>query len=132
MRKTENRSLEIRLLHIGIWLAVAGSILTWLLFDLLHALSFLGGGLLAGLSLSWLRAVLNPVFLQDRKAPKWRILAGFLLRLLLIPLCLYAMIRFLFFSVPAAVAGFAVTHCSILVEGILEIISGSTHNARAK
>ena len=132
MNSPERRSLEIRVMHIGGWLAAAGTLLTWLFYDLRQALSFLGGGLLAGLSMLWLRAVLNAAFLQERNAHKWRILAGFLLRLLLIPLCLYAMIRFLFLSVPAAVAGFAAIHCSILVEGILEILSGSTHNARAK
>ncbi len=132
MNLFQRRKLEIRLLHIGASLAAAGALLTWLFFDLRHMLSFLGGSLLGGLSILWLRGVLNAAFLQERRAPKWRVLVGFLLRLLLIPLCLYAMIRFLFLSVPAAVAGFAVIHGAILVEGILEILSGSTHDARAK
>jgi hypothetical protein len=129
---SENRKLETRLVHIAAWLAAAGGVLTWFFFDARHALSFFAGSLLAGVSILWLRRVLDSAFLQERKAPKGRVLAGFLLRLLLIPLCLYAMIRFLFLSVPAAVAGFAVIHGCILVEGILEIISGSAHNARAK
>lgn len=132
MSESEHRKLETRLIHIGTWLAAAGGVLTWFFFDLCHALSFLGGSFLAGISILWLRGVLNAALLQERKAPKWRVLTGFLLRLMLIPLCLYAMIRFLFLSVPAAVAGFAVVHGSILVEGILEILGGSTHNARAK
>jgi hypothetical protein len=36
------------------------------------------------------------------------------------------MIRFLFLSIPAAVAGFALFNCSIFVEGILEALKGSS------
>jgi hypothetical protein len=54
-----------------------------------------------------------------------RVLAGFICRLLLIPLCLYAMMRFLFLDVIAAVAGFALFVCSVFVEGILEAFGSS-------
>ena len=133
MINPENRGLEHRLLKIAAWLVAAGSILTVLLFGVRQAASFACGGALAGISIFWLRGGLNAVVLQDHKASKRRVLAGFALRLLLIPLGLYVMIRFLFLGVAAAVAGFAACHCSIFVEGILEALdSGSGNNARAK
>jgi hypothetical protein len=125
--------IELRLLGFAILLVMCGAAATWAIFDLSRGLSFLAGGVLGGLSLAWLRKGLVLIFLEDQKTSRRRILAGFLLRLLLIPLFLYAMIRFLFVSVPAVVAGFAVIHFSVLVEGILEAFSHSPkRHARAK
>jgi hypothetical protein len=119
-------NLERRLAVISSILLASGSLLVWLLFDLTRAVSFLAGGVLGGLTLFWLQQTVTAMFRHDPKHSKFRMLAGFFLRLLLIPLCLYAMIRFLFLSLPAAVAGFAVFHCSVFIEGILEAIgSGS-------
>ena len=114
------RDLERRLFHISAWLLLIGGIATLAVSDLNRSVSFVTGGLLGGASLAWLRRGLGAIFSEDQKTSKRRVLAGFLLRLLLIPLCLYAMIRFLFLNVPAAVAGFAVFSCSVLVEGVLE------------
>jgi hypothetical protein len=113
-------NLERRLAVISSVLLVSGGLASWLLFDLPRAISFLAGGVLAGVSLLWLHRAVDGMFSRDPKQSKFRMLAGFFLRLLLIPLCLYAMIRFLFLSLPAAVAGFAVFHCSVFIEGILE------------
>jgi hypothetical protein len=133
VNNSSSRLLERRIFHLGIWLVAGGSLVTWLLFGRLHALSLLVGGALAALNLAWLRATVNAVVLNDQKTSKRRILAGFFLRLLLIPLCLYAMIRFLFWSVPAAVAGFALFHCSIFLEAILETLGHSPEkHERAK
>ena len=127
------RDLERRLLFIGACLLLMGAAAILIFTDLRRTLSFVAGGLLGGTSLTWLRKGLGAIFAQDRKAAKRRVLAGFLLRLLLIPLCLYAMIRFLFLSVPAAVAGFAVLHFSVLIEGIREAFSNSSKkHARAE
>lgn len=129
----ENRQLETRLFKIAASLVAAGGILTGLIFGMRQAASFLCGGALAGINVLWLRGVLNALVLQDPKASKRRVLVGFALRLLLIPLGLYVMIRFLFLGVAAAVAGFAACHCSIFVEGILEALdNGSGNDARAK
>jgi hypothetical protein len=131
--RTESGKIERRLLFISLWLSILGAILTGLLFDASRGLSFLCGSALAIGSVLWLRDGLNAVMLQDQKAVKQRALAGFLLRLLLIPLCLYAMIRFLFLSAAAAALGFAVTHCSIFVEGLLEALNcGPGSDARTK
>jgi hypothetical protein len=100
-------------------LLLAGALACWALISLRIAGSFLAGGALAGLNLAWLHRSVRAV-LCGAKAPKRRILIEFFCRVLLIPLGLYAMIRFLFLSVPAAVAGFAVFSCSVLIEGILE------------
>jgi hypothetical protein len=75
------------------------------------------------LNLFWLRKAVNSIVFYDPKGSKRRILAGYFFRLLLIPLCLYAMIRFLFLGVLALVAGFAAYNFSILVEGILEALN---------
>ncbi len=127
------RELERRLLIIGAWLVSGGSLATWAIWGFGPGLSFVAGGVLGGVSLTWLRRGLGTLFARDQKTTKRMVLAGFLLRVLLIPLCLYAMIRFLFLSVPAAVAGFAVLHFSVLVEGILEAFSNSSKtHARTK
>jgi hypothetical protein len=129
----DNRQLELRLLKIASWMVAGGTALTGFFFGMRQGASFACGGALAGISVFSLRAVMSAMVLQDRKASKRRVLAGFVLRLLLIPLGLYAMIRFLFLGVAAAVAGFAACHCSIFVEGILEALdSGSGSDARAK
>ncbi len=125
--------LERRLLIISSWLLITGGLLILTFFGLSRSISFVAGGVLGGLSLSWLRRGLGAIFSEDQKASKRRILGGFLLRVLLIPLCLYVMIRFLFLSVPAAVAVFAVLHFSVLIEGIHEAFSSSPKkHARAK
>lgn len=73
----------------------------------------------------WLRSTIHAIFAGDPKRSKIQVLAGFFLRLLLIPLCLYVMIRFLFLDILAAVAGFAVFVCSVFVEGVLEAFGSS-------
>ena len=126
-------NLERRIFWIGTWLVVAGSLLAWVLFGFLNGASFLAGGVLAGVNLWLLRLAINAAVLNDQKRSKRRILAGYFLRLLLIPLCLYVMIRFLFLGVLAAVGGFAVFNCSIFIEGVLEARRGSPkQNARVE
>jgi hypothetical protein len=115
-----NSHIEARLLWISFYLIVGGSLICWAVWGQGIALAFGAGGALAGINLIWLRNAVSGVFFSDPKTSKRRILAGFILRLVLIPLCLYAMIRFLFFSPLAVVAGFAACNCSILIEGILE------------
>jgi len=118
-------SLEKRLLQLGLGLALVGTILTWVLFGGGAGLSFLAGALLAAGDLAWLRTSIGLVLSREPKGAKSKVLAGFFLRLLLIPLCLYVMIRFLFLNLLAAVAGFAVFLCSVFVEGILEAFGSS-------
>jgi hypothetical protein len=113
-------------MRISIILLLAGAAVAWLFFGLIQAVSFLAGGILAALNLLWLYRSVQAMFSRDPKQLRTRVLAGFLARLLLIPLCLYAMIRFLFLSLPAAVAGFAVFHCSVFIEGIIEAFEGGS------
>ncbi len=125
--------VERRIFLMGGLLLAAGSVVAWFFFGRLVAVSFFAGGLLAALNMAWLRQTVRAITLNDPKVSKRRVLAGFILRLLLIPLCLYAMIRFLFWSIAAAVAGFALFHCSIFLEGILEAIDRTSgKHARAK
>lgn len=114
------KRIERRLVWIGIWLVLAGSVLAGLRFGLMTGASFLAGGALAAVNLSWLRQVVSGFVFSDPKTSRRRLLAGYIVRLVLIPLSLYAMIRFLSLSIPAAVAGFAVFNCSVFVEGVLE------------
>ncbi len=112
--------LERRLFRIGYCLIAAGTAAIWVFFDLRAGLSFAAGGLLAAANLAWLRRTASAVMFENQKRSKRSVLTGYFFRLVLIPLTLYAMIRFLFLSVPAVVAGFAAFHFSVLIEGILE------------
>ncbi len=118
-------NLERRLLWLGLALALGGSLLAWLAFGARAGLSFAAGAALAGGNLSWLRSSIGAVVSGDPKRSKLQVLGGFFLRLLLIPLCLYAMIRFLFLDILAAMAGFAVFICSVFIEGVLEAFGSS-------
>lgn len=120
-----NRNLERRLLRLGAGLTAAGTLAVWLGFGAIAGVSFLAGGMLAAGNLMWLRSSVSAVVLRDPKRSRFQVLGGFFLRLLLIPLCLYAMIRFLFLDILAAVAGFAVFVCSVFVEGVLEAFGSS-------
>jgi hypothetical protein len=125
--------LERRLLWIGLSLTAGGSLLAWIAFGVRSGLSFAAGAVLAGVDLTWLRSSIGAIFARDLKGSKFQVLAGFFFRLLLIPLCLYVMIRFLFLDIFAAVTGFVVFICSVFIEGVLEAINSSPkNNARAK
>jgi hypothetical protein len=129
----DDNNIERRLLWMSLSLAALGSLVTWAIFDMAKGLSFLCGSVLAVGSVLWLRDGLTAIMLRDQKAVKQRALAGFLIRLLLIPVCLYVMIRFLFLSAAASVIGFAVAHCSVFIEGLLEALNcGPGKDARAK
>ena len=113
-------ALERRLFLIGAALVACGTVVAAATLGWRTAFSIAGGGLLGGGGLLWLRRSVAGIFFHDLKRSKSRIITGFLLRLLLIPLGLYVMIRFLFLGAAATVAGFAAFYCSILIEGILE------------
>ena len=112
-------NIEYRLFLIGASLVGLGSILTILAFGLQYGVSFLAGGLLAAINLAMLRSTINYALRRSRIS-KVRITAGYILRLLLIPLCLYAIMRLFFFGIIAATAGFAVFSCGIFIEGVFE------------
>jgi hypothetical protein len=119
------KNLERRILRLNLWLAAAGCALAWAVFGTRAGLSFLAGSALAAGNLFWLRSTVRAAFAGAPERAKTRILAGYLLRLLLIPLCLYVMIRFLFLDVLAAAAGVSVFVCSIFIEGVLEAFGSS-------
>ena len=114
--------LEKRLFVLGLVLTISAGVLTAALFGRWAALSFLAGGALGGVGLLWLKRTVDGLFLQDRKAANFRVGLGFLFRLLLIPATLYVMIRLVSLSAPAVIAGFAVFHSCIVIEGILEAL----------
>ncbi len=118
-------NLEQRLFRLSCWIALAGCLLVWTFAGMRAGLSFAAGAVLGGANLSWLRSTLAAVFSGDLKRARFKVLGGFFLRLMLIPLCLYAMIRFLFLDILAAVAGLAVFICSVFVEGVLEAFGSS-------
>jgi len=113
-------------------MVIAGSILAWLIFGARDGVSFCAGGLLAAVSMAWLRHTVSVIVFADRRRSATRVVGGFVLRLLLIPLCLYVMIRFLFMGIIAAVAGFAVFNCSIFVEGLREAFKSSRDDPGTK
>lgn len=117
--------LERRLLWIGGALVCLGSVFVALIYGVYYGASFLAGGILSAANLAWLRHTVDSALWRADKS-QFRIVAGFILRLMLIPLCLYAIIRLFFFGIIAAIAGFAVFSSCILVEGLLEAFkSGS-------
>lgn len=117
--------LERRLLWIGGTLVCLGSVLVALFYGVYYGASFLAGGVLSAVNLAWLRHTVDST-LWRADTSQFRIVAGFILRLMLIPLCLYAIIRLFLFGIIAAIAGFAVFSSCILVEGLLEAFkSGS-------
>jgi len=91
-----------------------------ILFGLEAGISCVAGGALAAVSTHWLRRSVSAVVCLHPKASKRAVLLGYVLRLMLIPLCLYAMLRLHFLSIPAVVAGFAAFTFAVLIEGILE------------
>jgi hypothetical protein len=118
-------SLERRMVRLGLWLSLGGWLLVMVCFGVRSGLSFAAGAALGGANISWLRSSISAVFAGDLKRSKSQVLAGIFLRLLLIPLGLYVMIRFLFLDILAAVAGFAVFLCSVFIEGVLEAFGSS-------
>jgi hypothetical protein len=114
---------ERRLFWIGGWLVAAGSLATALIFGLKYGASFLAGGMLSAVNLRLLIRTVNSALgrsAQNSKVSGIRIATAYILRLLLIPICLYAIMHFFFFGIIAATAGFVVFSSSILIEGIFE------------
>ena len=111
---------ERRLFWIGGLLAAAGSIATGLMFGLKYGASFLAGGLLSALNMMLLIRAVNSALARSPRISDFRIALTYISRLLLIPLCLYAIMRLFFFGIIAATAGFAAFSCGIFVEGVFE------------
>ncbi len=82
------------------------------------------GGVLAAASLGWLSRTIRAALAPQETPPIRRFLVVYVLRLMLIPLGLYAMLRLHFFSLPAALVGLAAFHMAVLVEGICQAIGG--------
>lgn len=112
--------VEKRIFVIGTGLSLGGSLLVSLLLGGRQGISFAAGCLLAALNLAWLRRTVGAMMVLHPGRSRLRILVEFLLRLLLIPLCLYAMIRLLFLGAIAATAGFALFYSGVLIEGVLQ------------
>jgi hypothetical protein len=117
--------LERRLLWIGGALVCLGSVFVSLIYGVHYGASFFVGGILSAANLAWLRHTIDSALWRADKG-QFRVVAGFILRLMLIPLCLYAIIRLFFFGIIAAIAGFAVFSSCILVEGLLEAFKSGT------
>ncbi len=116
---------EQRLFWIGGWLVAAGCLVTGLIFGLKYGASFLAGGLLSAVNMKLLIRAVNSALARSSKVSHFRIAVTYISRLLLIPLCLYAIMHFFFFGIIAATAGFVVFSSSILVEGIFEAFKSS-------
>jgi ATP synthase I subunit len=131
MTTRASKTIQRRLFRLGVWLVLLGTLPAGFFFGVRVAISFVTGGALAALNFVWFDRIAAILVTGDPKVSKRRMLTGFFLRLLLLPLGLYVMIRFLFLSVPAAVAGLTVFYCSVFVEGILEAFeTTSKRNAR--
>jgi hypothetical protein len=116
---------ESRAFRVGAMLVLAGTVLTGLIFGFAHGICFLAGGMLAALNMTMLRHSINSA-LSRSSNPKFRTVGAYILRLLLIPMCLYAILRLFFWGIIAAIAGFAVFGCGIFLEGVLEVFRGNS------
>jgi hypothetical protein len=122
---TRPELFESRAFRVGGMLVLVGAALTGLIFGLAHGICFLAGGMLAALNMTMLRHSINSA-LSRSENPKFRTVGAYILRLLLIPLCLYAILRLFFWGIIAAIAGFAVFGCGIFLEGVLEVFRGNS------
>lgn len=116
--------IELRIFGIGACLVILGALLTAVVFGLRQGASFLAGGILAAANLAALRHTINAAVLRPKGRSRLRPAVVHILRLVLIPLCLYAMMRFLSWGIIAATAGFAAFSCGIFVEGLWEAFRG--------
>lgn len=122
---TRPELFEPRAFRVGGTLVLAGTVLTGLIFGLSHGICFLAGGLLAALNMTMLRYSIHSALSRSAN-PKFRTVGAYILRLLLIPLCLYAILRLFFGGIITAIAGFAVFGCGIFLEGVLEVFRGKS------
>ena len=118
-------TFERRVFRIGAWLVAAGSVGTGLIFGLKYGISFLAGGLLSAVNMRLLIRTINGALARSSRISSIRITAGYIFRLLLIPICLYAIMHFFFNGIIAATAGFVVFSSGILLEGIFEAVKSS-------
>ncbi len=116
---------ENRLFGIGGWLVAIGSLAAALIYGWSYGISFLAGGVLSAVNMKLLIRTVNSALARSPNISHFRIAATYILRLLLIPLCLYAIMHFFFFGIIAATVGFVVFSSSILIEGILEALKGN-------
>jgi hypothetical protein len=112
--------IERRIFVTGGILVVLGAFLTATVFGMRQGASFLAGGVLSAANLAALRNTINTAMLRRRGRYRLRPVVVHILRLVLIPLCLYAMMRFLSLGIIAATAGFAAFSCGIFAEGVWE------------
>jgi hypothetical protein len=115
-----SKPIERRLFRIGLILTGVASAISWIWAGFGGTVSCLAGGALAAVSMHWLSRTVSAAVSPRPKASKRAVLLGYVLRLMLIPLCLYAMLRLHFFSIPVVVGGFAAFTFAALIEGILE------------
>jgi len=110
---------------MGVIMVVAATIGTSIVFGLPYGICFLVGGVLAAINIVVLRNSINSALTRSSN-PKFRTVGSYILRLLLIPLCLYGIMRLFFFGVIAAIAGFAVFGCGVFLEAVREVFRGSS------
>ena len=116
-------AFESRSFRMGVILVIAGTLLTGLFFGFFHGICFLAGGILSALNMQLLERSIH-VALSRSENPKFRTVGSYIVRLLLIPVCLYGIMRVFFWGIIAAIAGFAVFSGGIFLEGVREAFKG--------
>jgi len=122
---TSHDVFESRSFRMGAILILAGTVVTGLILGFSYAICFLAGGLLAAVNILMLRHSINSAIRRPSN-PKFRTVGSYILRLLLIPICLYAIMRLFFWGIIAAIAGFAVFGLGVFLEGVAEVFRGSS------
>ena len=119
-------NIENRLRIISLYLAVAVTSLSLALGELTFASSFLVGAVLSFLNFSWMKQgidrLLSSETLQKLDRPSnWKILSKYFLRYVLIGGIVYAIFRFRFFDLTAAILGLLLYVAAILYECIYQV-----------
>lgn len=121
--------IENRLTTISLYLGVGVTSLSLVLGELTFAGSFLIGAILSFFNFSWMKQgidrLLNSETQEKLDRPSnWQILFKYFLRYVLIGGTLYAIFRFRFFDMTAAILGLLLFVAAILYECIYQVIKG--------
>lgn len=122
-------NIENRLTTISLYLGIGVTSLSLILGELTFAGSFLIGAILSFLNFSWMKQGIDRLLSSEIQEKLHRpfnrkILFKYFLRYVLIGGTLYAIFRFRFFDVTAAILGLLLFVAAILYECIVQVIKG--------
>jgi len=127
--------IENRLTTISLYLGIGVTSISLILGELAFAGSFLVGAVLSFLNFSWMkqgidRLLSSEIQEQSTRPSNRKILLKYFLRYVLIGGTLYAIFRFRFFDITAAILGLLLFVAAILYECMVQVIKGLLEDRR--